>query len=98
MSEEDKLWFKFKQEVLIDQSQKAYEEALDRGIAKEQARFLLPMSASTKLYMNGTVRSWIHYVNLRSGNGTQKEHMDIANQVKEIFKKELPIISEGLGW
>ena len=50
------------------------------------------------MYMNGTVRSWIHYINLRTGNGTQKEHMDVANQCKDIFTKQLPVVSEALGW
>ena len=68
------------------------------GIAKECARFVLPLATPTKMYMNGTVRSWIHYINLRESNGTQKEHMDIAQQCKNIFIQELPLISEALGW
>ena len=75
-----------------------YKWAIDNDIAKEQARFVLPLGCSTKMFMNGTIRSWIHYINLRSANGTQKEHMDIAIAVKEIFKKELPVISEAMGW
>lgn len=75
-----------------------YKKWIDRGAAKEQARFLLPLGCSTKMYMQGTIRSWIHYLQLRTGNGTQKEHMDIANAIKEIFIKELPIVSEALGW
>ena len=68
------------------------------GIAKECARFVLPLATPTKMYMNGTIRSWIHYINLRSGHGTQKEHMDIANKCKDIFIKQLPVVSEALGW
>ena len=72
-----------------------YEWALENGIAKECARAVLP-EGNTKsiLCMNGTLRSWIHYLELRCGNGTQKEHIEIANQIKEIFKKEFPIISK----
>ena len=73
-------------------------DALDRGIAKEQARFLLPMSSKTKIYMTGNIRSWIHYLELRTGIETQKEHRDIAIEIKKIFKKELPIISGALEW
>ena len=77
---------------------KHYTWALDNGIAKECARFVLPLGTSTTLYMSGSVRSWIHYIELRASNGTQKEHMDIANQCKDIFKKELPNIALALGW
>jgi len=76
----------------------AYEEALRMGVAKEQARFLLPMSTKTRLYMNGSIRSWIHYLELRTAHGTQLEHKEIANEIKGIFVNELPVISEALGW
>lgn len=75
-----------------------YQEALGRGIAKECARFLLPLSTKTKLYMTGPVRSWIHYIDLRSGNGTQLEHKEIAQEAKEIFSKEFPATASALGW
>jgi thymidylate synthase (FAD) len=75
-----------------------YKWALDNGIAKECARFVLPLGCSTKLYMNGTIRSWIHYLQLRTGHGTQKEHMDIANSIRDIFVQNLPVISEALEW
>lgn len=75
-----------------------YTWALDNGIAKECARFVLPLGCATTLYMSGTIRSWIHYIELRASNGTQKEHMDIAIECKEIFKKELPEIAAALGW
>jgi thymidylate synthase (FAD) len=79
-------------------SQYIYDEMLKIGIAKECARFVLPLATPTKMYMNGTIRSWIHYINLRSANGTQKEHMDVANKCKEIFIQQLPVVAEALGW
>ena len=96
MSNEDQTWFRVAQQNLQQKCSTLYQDALDRGIAKEQARFLLPMSSTSKLYMNGTLRSWMHYLNLRTGNGTQKEHIEIAEKIKEIFKSEFPIISEAL--
>jgi thymidylate synthase (FAD) len=75
-----------------------YDAMIADGIAKECARFVLPLATPTRLYMSGSIRSWIHYINLRSAHGTQKEHMDIANEAKEIFKTQFPIISEALGW
>ena len=75
-----------------------YNELLASGIAKECARFVLPLATPTRLYMTGTVRSWIHYLQLRGGHGTQKEHMDIAHGIEEIFIKEFPITSEALEW
>jgi thymidylate synthase (FAD) len=75
-----------------------YTWALNNGIAKECARFVLPLGTATTLYMSGSVRSWIHYIELRSSNGTQKEHMDIAIECKEIFKQQLPGVALALGW
>ena len=75
-----------------------YQAMLDKGIAKECARFVLPLATPTRLYMSGSIRSWIHYIQLRSANGTQKEHMDIANECKCIFAGEFPVIAEALGW
>ena len=75
-----------------------YKSMLDDGIAKECARFVLPLATPTRLYMTGSVRSWIHYIDLRSSNGTQKEHMDIANAVKCIFCCQFPNVAEALGW
>ena len=75
-----------------------YQELLSAGIAKECAREVLPLAAPTRLYMNGTVRSWIHYIQLRTTEGTQLEHRQIATQAQEVFKKELPIISKALSW
>ena len=73
-----------------------YNELLASGIAKECARFILPLATPTRLYMTGTVRSWIHYLQLRGGHGTQKEHMDIAHAIEDLFIKEFPITSEAL--
>ena len=73
-----------------------YNELLGNGIAKGCARFVLPLATPTRLYMTGTVRSWIHYIQLRGGHGTQKEHMDIAHAIEDIFIKEFPITSEAL--
>lgn len=83
---------------LFSKSQALYDDMIKNGVAKECARFVLPLATPTRLYMNGTIRSWITYIDLRSGNGTQKEHMDIANQCKQVFISQLPLISEALGW
>ena len=75
-----------------------YNELLREGIAKECARFVLPLATPTRIYMTGSVRSWIHYIELRSANGTQKEHMDIANECKQRFIEQFPIVSEAMEW
>jgi len=75
-----------------------YQKMLDEGIAKECARFVLPLAVPTRLYMTGSVRSWIHYIDLRSANGTQKEHMDIANMAKGIFIEQFPSVAEAMEW
>ena len=75
-----------------------YNELLREGIAKECARFVLPLATPTRIYMSGSVRSWVHYIDLRSGHGTQKEHMDIANACKSIFIEQFPTVSEALEW
>lgn len=98
MSEVDKEWFKSAQLSVQGAAKDLYQQALDRGIAKEQARFLLPLSTQTKLYMKGSVRSWLHYIALRTGNGTQKEHRDIADSIKEIFSINFPICAKAMGW
>jgi len=94
----DKQWFAVAQDRVQNLCSFLYHEALDRGIAKEQARFLLPLSSKTKLYMTGNIRSWIHYCDLRCRIDTQKEHRDIALEIREILKKELPIISKAVAW
>ena len=83
---------------LFSKSKALYDDMINNGVAKECARFVLPLATPTRMYMNGTIRSWIHYINLREGYGTQKEHMDVANECKKIFIKQLPVISEALGW
>ena len=75
-----------------------YNQMLEAGVAKECARFVLPLATPTRLYMTGSCRSWIHYINLRSAHGTQKEHMDIANACKKVFVKKFPAVSEALEW
>jgi len=82
----------------FSKSKAIYDGMLKDGIAKECARFILPLATPTRLYMSGSIRSFVHWIQLRSSNGTQKEHMDIANQAKVIFVKQLPTTSEALGW
>ena len=79
-------------------AQDLYRYMIDMGVAKECARFVLPLAVPTRLYMSGSVRSWIHYIDLRSAHGTQKEHKIIAEQCREIFKEQLPTVAEALGW
>ena len=75
-----------------------YKSMLHAGIAKECARFVLPLATPTRLYMTGSVRSWIHYINLRSAHGTQKEHMDLVKNVRKVFMEQFPIVSQALDW
>ena len=75
-----------------------YKKLLKEGVAKECARFVLPLATPTRIYMTGSARSWIHYINLRSGHGTQKEHTQIADECKAIFVQEFPVCSEALGY
>ena len=75
-----------------------YNQMLEAGVAKECARFVLPLATPTRIYMTGSCRSWIHYINLRSAHGTQKEHMEIANTCKKIFVEQFPTVSEALEW
>jgi len=85
-------------QTLFDSSMALYEQMLKRGVAKECARNVLPLCVPTKMYMSGSVRSWIHYISLRSANGTQKEHMDVANACKDIFIEQFPIVAAALEW
>ena len=82
----------------FDEAMVLYQSMLDAGVAKECARFALPLATPTRIYMTGSCRSWIHYINLRSAHGTQKEHMDIANACKEVFSEQFPVVSEALDW
>lgn len=91
-------WFNRVSAKLISEADAFYEQALEKGIAKECARFILPLTTKTRLYMNGTVRSWIHYLQLRTGNGTQKEHADIARAIQQIFITQFPHVAKALEW
>ena len=82
----------------FDKSIDLYKSMLHAGIAKECARFVLPLATPTRLYMTGSVRSWIHYIDLRSAHGTQKEHMELVESVREIFTKQFPVVAEALDW
>jgi len=82
----------------FDQGIDLYKSMLHAGIAKECARFVLPLATPTRLYMTGSVRSWIHYIELRSAHGTQKEHMDLVGNVRKIFIEQFPIVSQALDW
>ena len=84
--------------TLFSSSSSLYNQMLKLGVAKECARFVLPLATPTRIYMTGSCRSWIHYINLRSAHGTQKEHMDIANACKKVFVEKFPAVSEALEW
>ena len=85
-------------ETYFAQGMSLYQHLLDNGVAKECARFVLPLATPTRLYMSGSLRSWMHYIDLRDANGTQKEHMEIAEMCKSIFKEQFPVIAEALEW
>jgi thymidylate synthase (FAD) len=90
-----RLQWEYHQQKVIEESKKAYDWAIANGIAKEQARAVLPEgNTKTRLYMNGTLRSWVHYIELRSANGTQKEHMEVAKACAEVIAKVFPMASE----
>ena len=84
--------------TLFSSSLALYNQMLESGVAKECARFVLPLATPTRLYMTGSCRSWIHYIQLRSAHGTQKEHMDIANACKSLFVQYYPTVAEALDW
>ena len=90
--------FEIKMQRHFVNGMKLYKEMLEAGIAKECARFVLPLATPTKLYMTGSVRSWIHYIDLRSAHGTQKEHMDVVEKARVIFKEQFTITAEALSW
>jgi len=85
-------------QTLFDSCMALYQQMIERGVAKECARFVLPLATPTKIYMTGSVRSWIHYIDLRSANGTQKEHMDLALSAKKIFIEQFPAVAEAMEW
>ena len=83
---------------LFESAVKLYESMLEQGVAKECARMVLPLCTPTRIYMTGSCRSWIHYINLRSAHGTQKEHMQIAEACRSVFTEQFPSVSEALEW
>ena len=82
----------------FDDAMWLYNNLLDSGVAKESARFVLPLATPTRIYMTGSCRSWIHYINLRTSNGTQKEHMEVAENCREIFRTVFTDVAEALEW
>ena len=88
--------FTIKINSLFELSESLYKEMLQAGVAKECARDILPLSTPTKLYMNGTLRSWIHYIDLRTANGTQQEHKQVAQGAKHVFQEQFPLISKAV--
>ena len=84
--------------TLFSSGQALYNQMVEYGVAKECARMVLPLCTPTRIYMTGSCRSWIHYINLRSSHGTQKEHMVIAEAVRDVFVEQFPAVSEALGW
>jgi thymidylate synthase (FAD) len=98
ISDETKVKWNVKIREHFAKAKSIYDGMIADGIAKECARFVLPLATPTRLYMSGSVRSWIHYIELRSSNGTQKEHRLIAEEIKGIFSEQFPTVSEALGW
>jgi len=84
--------------TLFSSAESLYKQMIEEGVAKECARMVLPLCTPTRIYMTGSVRSWIHYINLRSAHGTQKEHMEIAESCKDVFVDKFPVVSEALEW
>ena len=84
--------------TLFSSAKSLYTQMLDAGVAKECARMVLPLCTPTRIYMTGSCRSWIHYINLRSAHGTQKEHMVIAEACRKVFTEQFPAVSEALEW
>ena len=84
--------------TLFSSAKSLYEQMLAQGVAKECARMVLPLCTPTRIYMTGSCRSWIHYINLRSAHGTQKEHMEIAEACRKVFTEQFPSVSEALEW
>tara|TARA_Y100001968_G_scaffold308216_1_gene326756 strand:+ start:8042 stop:8683 length:642 start_codon:yes stop_codon:yes gene_type:complete len=98
ISDEKKVDLQLKIAAHFSAAMDLYNFLLDEGVAKECARFVLPLATPTRIYMTGSVRSWIHYIDLRSAHGTQKEHMDIVHEVRQIFKQQFPICTNALNW
>ena len=85
-------------ETVFTASTNLYNQMLEAGVAKECARMVLPLATPTRIYMTGSCRSWVHYINLRSAHGTQKEHMEIAEACRKVFTEQFPAVSEALEW
>jgi thymidylate synthase (FAD) len=88
--------FQFRMGVVFSDAYRLYNDLLKAGVAKECAREVLPMAAPTRMYMNGSIRSWLHYCDLRTGHGTQREHAQIAGQIQDILYKELPNVCKAM--
>ena len=84
--------------TLFSSCQSLYNQMIEEGVAKECARMVLPLCTPTRIYMTGSCRSWIHYINLRSSHGTQKEHMEIAEECRKVFTEQFPVVSKALDW
>ena len=98
IGEYEKLQLQGKIQEHFAEGMRLYKELLKHDVAKECARFVLPLATPTRIYMSGSCRSWIHYIQLREKNGTQKEHMDIALACKDVFKEQFPAVAEALEW
>ena len=98
IGEYEKLQLQGKIQEHFAETMRLYKELLKHDVAKECARFVLPLATPTRIYMSGSCRSWIHYIQLREKNGTQKEHMDIALACKDVFKEQFPAVAEALEW
>lgn len=98
LDSDTQVWWIHAQKNVYQHALQTYHKAVERGIAKECARFVLPLATPTKLYMSGTIRSWIHYFELRCSEDTQQEHRDIAIAIREALAQELPTIARALGW
>ena len=98
LTDEEKAYWDDRMSLLFADTMDLYKEMLSAGIAKECARFILPEVMPARIYVSGNIRSWIHYIELRTANGTQKEHKEVAEKCKKIFIEQLPIIAQALGW
>ena len=98
ISDETKVKWNLQIREHFSKAKAIYDGMISDGIAKECARFILPLATPTRLYMSGSIRSWVHYIELRSSNGTQKEHRIIVEEIKKVFSEQFPTVSEALGW
>lgn len=98
LHEDTRQWWKEEYQRLLAHAAEVYGRAVGKGIAKECARMVLPMATQSRMYMNGTIRSWIHYLALRTDEHTQKEHRQVANRIQSLLTQELPIVAEAVGW